>query len=82
MQLKELNLSYRPQTATGSPELSRTAQRLYANETCNNLHEAAKRAHLERLISLMLEAVCLYSTLRYFQGQEMERHIFYEERLQ
>ena len=34
-----------------TPELSRTALRPWASETCKNLHEAAKRARLERIVS-------------------------------
>ena len=33
-----------------TPELSRTALRPWASETCKNLHEAAKRARLERIV--------------------------------
>ena len=33
-----------------TPELSRAALRPWASETCKNLHEAAKRARLERIV--------------------------------
>ena len=33
-----------------TPELSRTDLRPWASETCKNLHEAAKRARLERIV--------------------------------
>ena len=36
-----------------TPELSRTALRPWASETCKNLHEAAKRARLERIVSYL-----------------------------
>ena len=34
-----------------TPELSRAALRPWVSETCKNLHEAAKRARLERIVS-------------------------------
>src|SRR6478672_13016041 len=39
-----------------TPELSRTALRPWASETCKNLHEAAKRARLERIVRCHLPA--------------------------
>ena len=51
-----------------TPELSRAALRPWASETCKNLHEAAKRARLERIVRLQLCLVLECAILDSNQG--------------